>query len=109
MFFSHVSVLQYDAASSGGTKDTQLRESGSGGPNPHGAGARLGGEGWLSLPETLHTPQPLQAHGAGKIHGDTSRPAAFPREFINPLRHLGWTGDFPVQGLVLFILHCFLP
>lgn len=98
--------LQYDAASRGGTKDTQLRASGSVGPNPHGTRARLGREGCLPH-STL--PQPLQAHGAGKIQGDTSRPAAFPREFINPSRHLGWTGDFPVQGLVLLILRCFLP
>lgn len=68
-----------------------------------------GWAGRAGFPHWRHSTllQPLQAHGAGKVHGDTSRPAAFPREFINPSRHLGWTGDFPVQGLVLLILHCF--
>lgn len=99
--------LQYDAASSGGATDTRLRESRSVGPNPTEPEPEWEGRAGFPRRETLHTP--AAPHGAGVVPGDTSRLAAFPREFINPLRHLGWRGDFPVQGLVLLILHCFLP
>lgn len=65
-FFPTCQFLQYDAASSGGTKDTQLRESGSAGPNP--TEPEPGWEGRAGFPHPRHStlPQPSRHTGLGR-------------------------------------------